>query len=189
MVGNAERVNGIGAYWGKGIGDGRGRKGDTNAGGGRSERMEKSSRIWDCTREERMERSEVWSPEEDPEYYRTLPRGVDFHVRVTENNTHVTAWWWTEDGKKGYRKSSAGVLGYKGGKRGTSEATQSVVRWVGEKLLSRGKNKVHLYLNGTGPGRGSVISSLQRTGVGLLSMTDSTPEAHAGCRGKKRRRI
>jgi len=113
----------------------------------------------------------------------------ELHVRTSENNTLVVGKWRDEEGKLRQRKSSTGMLGYKGAKRGTGEASQSTVRKVGRERRGQKITKVHVYLNGYGPGRGLVTAVLTRLGIQVLTRTDSSREPHGGCRGKKRRRV
>ena len=141
---------------------------------------------WGTSLPVRVERAEEEGREEDEG---RLSLAADLHVRTSENNTLVRAKWVDAEGKLRQRKRSTGRLGYKGAKRGTGEASQSTVRQVARDLRAQKVDKVHVYLNGYGPGRGLVSPRLSRVGLEVITMTDASREPHGGCRGKKMRRV
>src|SRR6476620_6335000 len=53
----------------------------------------------------------------------------------------------------------------------------------------QGLQKVDVYVKGPGSGRETAIRSLQAAGLEVLSVRDVTPQAHNGCRPRKRRRV
>ena len=50
-------------------------------------------------------------------------------------------------------------------------------------------NQVDVFVKGPGSGREMAIRSLQASGVQVISITDTTPIPHNGCRPPKRRRV
>ncbi len=114
---------------------------------------------------------------------------------VTRNdcNTHAAIRWVSESGREGMVKSSAGMMGYKGSKRGTSDATGVVVRdAIDRALLVRGdgaSNRVVVVLRGYGQGRSVILPTLLSTPLKVMSLSDASGVAHGGCRGKKFRRV
>ena len=49
--------------------------------------------------------------------------------------------------------------------------------------------KVECYVKGPGSGRETAIRSLQAAGLEVTGVKDVTPQAHNGCRPRKRRRV
>jgi small subunit ribosomal protein S11 len=114
---------------------------------------------------------------------------AEFHLTATDNNCHVHVWWRSSEGKHRSVSLSTGRVGYKGAKRGTAEAAQTLLRTVCARILGEGIKSVHVFLNGMGPGRGVTHSVLEREGLDIVSISDTTPTPHGGCRGKKMRRV
>jgi small subunit ribosomal protein S11 len=46
-----------------------------------------------------------------------------------------------------------------------------------------------VFVKGPGSGRETAIRSLQAAGLEITSIKDVTPQAHNGCRPRKRRRV
>ena len=57
------------------------------------------------------------------------------------------------------------------------------------KGLEQGLQKVEVYVKGPGSGRETAIRSLQAAGLEVTGVKDVTPQAHNGCRPRKRRRV
>ena len=57
------------------------------------------------------------------------------------------------------------------------------------KGLEQGLQKVEVYVKGPGSGRETAIRSLQAAGLEVSGVKDVTPQAHNGCRPRKRRRV
>ncbi|MER3473557.1 MAG: 30S ribosomal protein S11 [Armatimonadota bacterium] len=108
------------------------------------------------------------------------------HIQSTFNNTivaitdvhgNVIAW------------SSAGVVGFKGARKGTPFAAQMAAEDCARKAMEHGVRKVDVEVKGPGPGRETAIRALQAVGLDILSIKDVTPVPHNGCRPPKRRRV
>lgn len=98
-------------------------------------------------------------------------------ISLTDTKGNVLAW------------KTAGSVGFKGTKKGTSFAASRVARAmvdVAERL--RIKN-INVFIKGIGGGRESAIRSLSGHGLEIVSIKDVTPIPHNGCRPKKVRRV
>jgi small subunit ribosomal protein S11 len=116
---------------------------------------------------------------------KNVPYGVA-HVKTSFNNTivtitdpegHVVCW------------ESAGSAGFKGSRKSTPFAAQVTADGAARKAMEHGVEKVEVRAKGTGSGRDTAIRSLQAAGLQVTTVKDVTPQAHNGCRPKKRRRV
>lgn len=85
--------------------------------------------------------------------------------------------------------SSAGMLGFKGSRKGTPFAAQVAAEDAGKKALEAGMKSVDVIIRGPGSGREPAIRALAALGMRVNSLRDLTPVPHNGCRPPKRRRI
>ena len=108
------------------------------------------------------------------------------HIKTSFNNTivsltdlqgNVIAW------------ESAGGAGFKGSRKSTPFAAQVTADSAARKGMEQGLQKVDVYVKGSGSGRETAIRSLQAAGLEVISVRDVTPQAHNGCRPRKRRRV
>jgi len=108
------------------------------------------------------------------------------HIKTSFNNTivsltdlqgNVIAW------------ESAGGAGFKGSRQSTPFAAQVTADSAARKGMEQGLQKVDVYVKGSGSGRETAIRSLQAAGLEVISVRDVTPQAHNGCRPRKRRRV
>lgn len=97
-------------------------------------------------------------------------------MSVTDAQGNVISW------------SSAGALGYKGAKKATPFAAQLAAEAAGKSAFDQGVRQVHVDVKGPGPGRESAVRALANVGLQVLSITDTTPIPHNGCRPPKRPR-
>ena len=84
---------------------------------------------------------------------------------------------------------SAGGAGFKGSRKSTPFAAQVTADSAARKGMEQGLQKVDVYVKGSGSGRETAIRSLQAAGLEVISVRDVTPQAHNGCRPRKRRRV
>jgi small subunit ribosomal protein S11 len=89
-------------------------------------------------------------------------------VALTDREGNVVAW------------ESAGGAGFKGSRKSTPFA---------RKGIEQGMQKVEVFVKGPGSGRETAIRSLQAAGLEVTGVKDVTPQAHNGCRPRKRRRV
>ena len=115
---------------------------------------------------------------------RSFTRGVA-HIHSTFNNTIVTicdaqgnvlCW------------SSAGAIGYKGSKKSTPYAAGQASEAAAKAAYEQGIRQVDVDVKGPGPGRESAVRSLAVAGLQVLSIVDTTPIPHNGCRPPKKPR-
>mgnify|MGYP002622276213 CR=1 FL=1 len=115
---------------------------------------------------------------------RSFTRGVA-HIHSTFNNTIVTicdaqgnvlCW------------SSAGAIGYKGSKKSTPYAAGQASEAAAKAAYDQGIRQVDVDVKGPGPGRESAVRSLAVAGLQVLSIVDTTPIPHNGCRPPKKPR-
>ncbi len=85
--------------------------------------------------------------------------------------------------------SSAGMLGFKGSRKGTPFAAQVAAEDAAKKAIENGMKSVDVFLNGPGAGREPAIRALAAAGLRVSTLRDITPVPHNGCRPPKRRRI
>ena len=108
------------------------------------------------------------------------------HIRATFNNIIISV---TNTEGQVISWSSAGKMGFRGSKKNTPYAAQVAVLDCGKTAFDSGLRKVDVFVKGPGSGRDSAIRNLQTVGLEVLTITDTTPLPHNGCRPPKRRRV
>ncbi len=98
-------------------------------------------------------------------------------VTFTDLNGNAVCW------------ASAGMLGFKGSRKGTPFAAQVAAEEAGKKAMDAGMKTVDVIVRGPGAGREPAIRSLAALGMRVTALKDLTPVPHNGCRPPKRRRI
>ena len=116
---------------------------------------------------------------------RSFTKGVA-HIHSTFNNTIVTI---TDTQGNVIAWSSAGALGYKGAKKATPFAAQLAAQAAAKTAFDQGLRQVDVEVKGPGAGRESAVRALASVGLQVLSIEDTTPIPHNGCRPPKRRRV
>ena len=71
--------------------------------------------------------------------------------------------------------------------KGVKEDVTDIV--LNLKGIEQGLQKVEVFVKGPGSGRETAIRSLQAAGLEVTGVRDVTPQAHNGCRPRKRRRV
>lgn len=120
---------------------------------------------------------------------RKVKKNVPFgqaHIKSTFNNTIVTI---TDRSGNVIAWESAGTVGFKGSRKSTPFAAQVTAESAARKGMEHGLAKVEVFVKGPGSGRETAIRSLQATGLEVVGVRDVTPQAHNGCRPRKRRRL
>ncbi len=84
---------------------------------------------------------------------------------------------------------SAGSIGFRGTKKGTSFAATRVGETIANACKKLGIKKIHVLVKGIGSGRESAVRSLIAHGLKMESIKDVTPIPHNGCRPKKPKRV
>ena len=85
--------------------------------------------------------------------------------------------------------STAGMMGFKGSRKGTPFAAQMAGEDVAKKALDNGVKSLDVFLKGPGAGREPTVRALATAGIRVSSLKDTTPIPHNGCRPPKKRRI
>ena len=116
---------------------------------------------------------------------KNVPVGM-VHIRSTFNNTLITV---TDMSGNVVSWSSAGVCGFKGSRKSTPFAAQLACEDAVKKAYDQGLRSAYVVVQGPGSGRESALRILQKTGVRVVSMRDTTPIPHNGCRPPKKRRV
>jgi small subunit ribosomal protein S11 len=98
-------------------------------------------------------------------------------VTITDQQGNVVCW------------STAGMLGFKGSRKGTPFAAQMAAEDAAKKALDNGMKSVDLFLSGPGAGREPAVRAIAAAGLRVSLLKDVTPVPHNGCRPPKRRRI
>jgi small subunit ribosomal protein S11 len=98
-------------------------------------------------------------------------------VSLTDANGNVVAW------------SSAGNCGFKGPKKATPYAASVIVKKISEKCEPYGLKDIHVFVTGIGNGRDAAVRALNTSGFNVLSIKDTTPVPHNGCRPRRARRM
>ena len=108
------------------------------------------------------------------------------HIKSTFNNTIVSI---TDPNGNVISWASAGHVGFKGSRKSTPFAAQVTADAAARKGIDQGLQKVEVFVKGPGSGRETAIRSLQAAGLEVTGVRDVTPQAHNGCRPRKRRRV
>ncbi|MFT4050550.1 MAG: 30S ribosomal protein S11 [Solirubrobacterales bacterium] len=120
---------------------------------------------------------------------RKVKKNVPFgqaHIKASFNNTIVSL---TDRSGNVIAWESAGTVGFKGSRKSTPFAAQVTAESAARKGMEHGLAKVEVFVKGPGSGRETAIRSLQSAGLEVVGVRDVTPQAHNGCRPRKRRRL
>ena len=114
-----------------------------------------------------------------------LSRG-NIYIQSSFNNTIVTL---ADSAGNVLARESAGSLSFKGTKKSTPYAATMVAKALGQKANDLKIPQYFVYICGVGSGRDSTIRALVSCGLNIVSISDTTPVPHNGCRSKKARRL
>ncbi len=116
---------------------------------------------------------------------KNVPMG-HVHIQASFNNTIITI---TDLTGAAIAWGSAGGAGFKGSRKSTPFAAQVTADAAARKGIEQGLQRVEVFVKGPGSGRETAIRSLQAAGLEVTGVKDVTPQAHNGCRPRKRRRV
>lgn len=116
---------------------------------------------------------------------RGVTRGLAY-VKATFNNTIVTV---TDMNGETISWSSAGAVGFKGARKSTPFAAGRAAEKAANEARRHGLQEVDVRVQGPGAGREQAIINLQNAGLRVLTIEDTTPLPHNGCRPPKKRRV
>ena len=108
------------------------------------------------------------------------------YIQATFNNTIIT---FTDLAGNAISWASAGGLGFRGAKKSTPYAAQTICETAGKKAMDFGLREVNVFVKGPGVGREIAIRTLGVLGLKVRSIRDVTPIPHNGCRPRKTRRV
>lgn len=108
------------------------------------------------------------------------------YIQATFNNTIITV---TDLNGNALSWASSGGLGFRGAKKSTPFAAQTVAETCVSKAIQFGLREVNVFVKGPGIGRESAIRQLGVLGLKVRTINDVTPIPHNGCRPPKTRRI
>jgi len=109
------------------------------------------------------------------------------YIHSTFNNTIITI---TNLKGEVLCWSSAGVVGFKGTKKGTPFAAQKAAEDISRKAKEGFQmERVRVVVKGPGSGRETAIRTLQASGLRVVSIKEATPIPHNGCRPPKKRKV
>lgn len=108
------------------------------------------------------------------------------YVKATFNNVMVTI---TDSYGNTISWSSSGKMGFKGSRKNTPYAAQMAATEAAKEAFDLGLRRVDVYVKGPGSGREGAVRALANAGLEVLTIRDTTPIPHNGCRPPKRRRV
>jgi len=108
------------------------------------------------------------------------------YVNATFNNTIISI---TDKSGNVLSWSSAGSKGFKGSRKSTPYAVQVSADDAAVQAADYGLKNIDVEVKGPGSGRETALRALQARGFKILSIKDTSPIAHNGCRPPKRRRV
>ena len=108
------------------------------------------------------------------------------YISSTYNNTILTL---TDERGNALIARSAGSVGFKGTKKGTSYAASRVAQDLAFLTSKLKISEVDVFVKGVGGGRETALRTLINQGLQVTSIKDVTPIPHNGCRPKKPRRV
>ena len=108
------------------------------------------------------------------------------HIQSTFNNTIITI---TNSVGNTVSWGSAGSNGFRGARKSTPFAAQTAAEKASKEAFANGMKKVSILVKGQGAGRDTAIRAVEKSGLKILTIEDTTPVPHNGCRPPKRRRV
>jgi small subunit ribosomal protein S11 len=108
------------------------------------------------------------------------------YIKATFNNVIVTL---TDSYGNTIAWSSAGKMGFRGSRKNTPYAATVAANDAAKEAFDLGLRRVDVFVKGPGSGRESAIRALANAGLEILTIRDTTPIPHNGCRPPKRRRV
>jgi len=108
------------------------------------------------------------------------------YISSTYNNTLITL---TDNQGNVLMWRSAGGIGFRGTKKGTSFAASRVAAAIAAACHKLKIREVEVLVKGIGGGRDTALKTLVNQGLEIQSIRDITPIPHNGCRPRKPRRV
>lgn len=108
------------------------------------------------------------------------------YIKSSFNNTMISA---TSESGETLAWSSTGKAGFKGTKKSTPFAATQATRLLIERLRDFQVKQIKIFVSGVSTGRDAALRAIATAGVKIVSIKDTTPVPHNGCRAKKPRRV
>lgn len=112
---------------------------------------------------------------------RKVMKGIAY-INATFNNTLVTI---TDEEGNTIAWSTPAVLGFQNSRKGTAFVATKAGEDASNKAKQYGLQEVDVILKGPGAGRASAIKGIASSGIRILTLKDSTPIKHGGCKSRK----
>src|ERR671926_188848 len=116
---------------------------------------------------------------------KNIPVGI-VHISASFNNTLISI---TDERGNLVAQSSSGARGFRGSRKGTPFAAQQAAYEAAKKAHEAGMHQCEVRVKGPGGGRESAIRAIANAGIRVMTIRDTTPIQHNGCRPPKRRRV
>jgi small subunit ribosomal protein S11 len=110
----------------------------------------------------------------------------EVHISSSFNNVIITI---TNNEGQAISWSSAGKMKFRGSKKNTPYAAQTVAADCAKTAYDAGLRRVKIYVKGPGSGREAAMRQIHSSGLDITEIIDVTPVPHNGCRPKGRRRV
>jgi small subunit ribosomal protein S11 len=108
------------------------------------------------------------------------------YVKATFNNVMITI---TDTYGNTISWSSSGKMGFKGSRKNTPYAAQVAAAEAAKEAYDLGLRRVDVHVKGPGSGREGAVRAIANAGLEVLTIRDTTPIPHNGCRPPTRRRV
>lgn len=108
------------------------------------------------------------------------------YISSSYNNTIISL---ANDKGDVLKWATAGNIGFKGTKKGTSFAGSKVAETIAEICDKLKIRTLDIFVKGVGSGRDSALKVFAAKGFDIKNIKDITPIPHNGCRPKKPRRV
>lgn len=108
------------------------------------------------------------------------------YVKATFNNVLITL---TDAYGNTISWASSGKMGFKGSRKNTPYAAGVAAQSAAKEAFDLGLRRVDVFVKGPGSGREGAVRALSAAGLEILTIRDTTPIPHNGCRPPKRRRV
>ncbi|MDO8558093.1 MAG: 30S ribosomal protein S11 [bacterium] len=116
---------------------------------------------------------------------RSYSQGIA-HVHASYNNTIISL---TDTDGNVLAWASSGALGFKGPKKATPYSAMRVADALASKTMKLGLRDIRVEVSGIGAGREAALRGLAAAGYNILSIEDTTPLPHNGCKPPRPRRV
>lgn len=108
------------------------------------------------------------------------------YIKSSFNNTILSA---TDEQGGVFAWSSTGRAGFKGSKKSTPFAASQAAALIVEKVREAQTKEISIFVSGISSGRDAAVRAFSNGGFKIISIRDTTPVPHNGCRAKKPRRV